>query len=104
MRFARTLCIACALGLAAGTAAAPSQAAIIVANCTGMVNFDIYNLDDDQPVQEVEGVGKAEYERNDDFILLRGAFGEMKFDLKAGTLYRNGSDTGIYCTYTGIPQ
>ena len=73
---------------------------VVIANCTGMVDFDIYKIDEDLLEQDVNiiGISKVKFEEN--FIILTGSYGEVKFDLKLGTLYRNGSDTGIYCTYS----
>ncbi|MYA87350.1 MAG: hypothetical protein F4X97_02650 [Boseongicola sp. SB0662_bin_57] len=72
----------------------------IEANCTGMVDFDIYTIDTEKPVQEIALIGKSTVAIDDEFIVLTGDFGEYKFDLNRGTLYRDGSDTGIYCTYS----
>lgn len=77
-----------------------AQAGKIIANCTGMVNFDIYTIDTEKADQEVEIVGKAMVEIDEQAITLTGSFGEMVFDRKLGTLYQNGSDTGVYCTYS----
>jgi hypothetical protein len=79
-----------------------ATAGTIVANCTGMVNFDIYRMDPDLPTQDVEGIGQSEFSRDESSIRLRGDFGEYRFDLKVGTLYLNDSDTGVYCTYSGL--
>ena len=79
-----------------------ATAETITANCTGMLNFDIYNFDSKAPQQTVEGIGEANFELTEDAIILTGAFGEYRFDIEVGTLYHNGSDTGIYCTYTGL--
>jgi len=72
----------------------------IVANCTGMVNFDIYTIDTELAEQDVEIVGKAMVDIDEKAITLTGPFGEMVFDRKLGTLYQNGSDTGVYYTYS----
>ena len=82
--------------------AGPASAETITANCTGMLNFDIYNFDSEAPQQTVEGIGEANFELTEDAIVLTGAFGEYRFDIEVGTLYHNGSDPGIYCTYTGL--
>ncbi len=73
---------------------------IVVANCTGMVDFDIYKIDEDLPEQDINIIGKSKVKFEENFIILTGAYGEVKFDLKLGTLFQNGSDTGIYCTYS----
>ena len=83
-------------------ASLPASADVITANCTGMLNFDIYTFDTEKPTQEIENIGTAEFSMDEDFIYLRGTFGEYKFDLKAGTLYHNESDTSVYCTYSGL--
>ncbi len=88
--------------LAGSMFAVSASAETITANCTGMLNFDIYNFDTEAPLQTVEGIGEANYERTEDAIILTGDFGEYRFDILLGTLYHNGSDTGIYCTYTGL--
>ncbi len=80
--------------------AAPAQAEKIVANCTGMVNFDIYTIDSTLEEQDVEKLGPSVATIDDEAIVLTGAYGEVRFDLKVGTLYENGSDTGVYCTYS----
>ncbi|MDE0211826.1 MAG: hypothetical protein F4Z55_01615 [Boseongicola sp. SB0667_bin_21] len=72
----------------------------IEANCTGMVDFDIYTIDTEEPVQDVALIGTSNVAIDDEFIILTGEFGEYKFDLNRGTLYRDGNDTGIYCTYS----
>jgi hypothetical protein len=82
--------------------AVSATAEIITANCTGMLNFDIYKFDSEAPQQMVEGIGEANFELIEDSIILTGVFGEYRFNIEAGTLYHNGSDTGIYCTYTGL--
>ncbi|MFZ9948385.1 MAG: hypothetical protein ACO3FX_02075 [Gemmobacter sp.] len=87
------------IGLVAGMAAQGAMAETITANCTGMFNLDVYVIDAAKTSQEVAGVGLAEVTINEDAIVLMGSFGEMRFDLKVGTLFKNGSDTGIYCTY-----
>ena len=85
--------------LVAMSAAHRATAEVIVANCTGMVNFDIYTFDTEEPVQEVALIGMAEVTVSDKSILLTGAFGTYEFDISVGTLYHNGTDTGVYCTY-----
>lgn len=79
-----------------------SQAATVTANCTGMFNLDIYEIDTELSSQEVAGIGTAEVIWSEEDILLTGSFGSYRFDLKAGTLYHNDSDTGVYCTYKGL--
>jgi hypothetical protein len=90
----------CATGLLAANAA---HAEKIVANCTGMVNFDIYTIDTELEEQEIEIIGQSTVEITEEAILLTGAYGEVRFDLKVGTLYENGTDTGVYCTYSRKP-
>lgn len=94
--------LAAVVGLAALTLPVMASAEIITANCTGMVNLDIYKIDPTQPVQDVDGIGTSQVTITDAEILLEGAFGVYRFDLKAGTLYHNDSDTGVYCTYKGL--
>ncbi len=72
----------------------------VVANCTGMLDFDIYTIDTELTSQEIEPIGEAEVAIDEDFIVLTGAFGEYKFDRNAGTLYHNDRDTSVYCTYS----
>lgn len=72
----------------------------IIANCTGMLDFDIYTIDTEAESQLIEPIGQAEVSIDDDFIILTGTFGEYKFDRNAGTLYHNDRDTSIYCTYS----
>ncbi len=72
----------------------------MIANCTGMVDFDIYKIDEDLLEQDINIIGKSKVKFQENVIILTGSYGEVKFDLKLGTMYRNGSDTGIYCTYS----
>ena len=76
-----------------------SQAGTIVANCTGMVNLDIYTIDTEKQAQDVAIIGTSDVTITDKAILLTGAFGSYEFALDVGTLYHNGTDTGVYCTY-----
>lgn len=94
--------VALCASLAFLTLAGQAWAGTITANCTGMLNFDIYTFDSEKDSQDVKGIGASQYTQTDDFITLVGDFGEYKFDLAAGTLYLNGNDTGVYCTYTGL--
>ncbi len=80
----------------------PTLADTVIANCTGMLNFDVYTIDTERPRQEIDGIGEAEVTMDEDFIYLDGSFGEYRFDLKAGTLYHNDSDTSVYCTYKWV--
>jgi hypothetical protein len=89
-----------ALGLALALLTGAAQAETMVANCTGMFNLDIYRIDTTLPVQDVEGLGRAELVMDEDAVVLTGSFGEYKFDRKLGTLYVDGSDSGIYCTWS----
>ena len=73
---------------------------VVIANCTGMVDFDIYKIDEDLLEQDINIIGKSKVNFQENVIILTGSYGEVKFDLKLGTMYRNGSDTGIYCTYS----
>ena len=77
-----------------------ANAEIIEANCTGMLEFDIYEIDTDVAKQEIYKIGESEVSIDEEFIRLAGDFGEYRFDLNAGTLYHNDSDTGVYCTYS----
>lgn len=77
-----------------------ASAEIITANCTGMFDLEIYEMDAELESQEVEGIGMADFSMDEEFIVLTGDFGEYKFDLEAGTLYHDESDTGLYCTYS----
>jgi hypothetical protein len=79
-----------------------ASATTITANCTGMLDLNIYEIDPTLETQEVEGIGLSTITKSDDEIRLAGDFGEYRFDLKAGTLYHNDSDTGLYCTYKGL--
>lgn len=88
--------------LAGSMFAVSASAETITANCTGMLNFDIYNFDSESPLQTIEGIGEANFELTEVDIILTGAFGEYRFNIVDGTLYHNGSDTGIYCTYSGL--
>ncbi|MBM3612489.1 MAG: hypothetical protein FJX19_05935 [Alphaproteobacteria bacterium] len=99
MNLAGTRGAAAMIGLVAAIAAPGAMAETITANCTGMFNLDVYVIDAAKSSQEVAGVGLAEVTITEEAILLVGSFGEVRFDLKVGTLYKNGSDTGIYCTY-----
>ncbi len=99
MRSGRLRGMAAGVGLVAWIVPAAAMAETITANCTGMFNLDVYEIDAAKPSQEVAGVGMADVTISDEAIVLTGSFGEMRFDLKVGTLYKNGSDTGIYCTY-----
>ncbi len=93
-----------ALCLAILAPAAPAAADVVTADCTGMLNHDIYRIDPDLPQQEIEGLGPAEVEIVDGQIRVTGSFGEYRFDLRVGTLYHDGRDTGLYCTYRGIER
>lgn len=79
-----------------------SAAETVTANCTGMLDLNVYEFDPTLATQEIEGIGNAGFVMNSDEIRLSGDFGEYRFDLKAGTLYHNGNDTGLYCTYKGL--
>ncbi|GGD41906.1 hypothetical protein [Sinisalibacter lacisalsi] len=98
MTIARNLPAALALSVVMLPQAVSAET--IIANCTGMLDFDIYTIDTSQSSQEVENIGMAEVTVEEEAILLTGEFGEYRFDLEAGTLYHNGSDTGVYCTYS----
>lgn len=104
MRFVRPPCAAALLAL--GLLAHPDMAAarIVKANCTGMIDLNVYTFDTDKPTQDVAQIGEADFAMDADFIVLTGAFGEYRFDLDAGTLYHNGKDTGLYCTYSGLEK
>ena len=93
--------LALCAGLAFLNLGGQASAGTIKANCTGMLNFDIYTFDSEKESQDVQGIGTSQFTQADGFITLVGDFGEYKFDLSAGTLYLNGNDTGVYCTYTG---
>ena len=83
-------------------AAFPSAALAetVEANCTGMFDLDIYQIDLEQPQQEIAGLGQAEVTVTEEAIIAKGGFGEYRFDRKVGTLYVDGSDSGLYCTYS----
>ena len=91
-----------AVGLTALVTPGPVSAGTITANCTGMFNLDVYTFESTLPKQDVASIGSADVTISDQEIVLKGAFGEYRFDLKVGTLYHNGSDTGVYCTYSGL--
>lgn len=93
---------AAALTLAVLTPPLAAAAGTITANCTGMIDNRIFRIESGQPEQEIEGLGPANVSVDDGAIRLEGAFGEYRLDLKAGTLYHNDRDTGLYCTYRGI--
>jgi len=99
MAFKKTRFVGAAFGLALLIGAVPALADTITANCTGMLNLDKYEFDTDLAEQDVAGIGLSEFSINELEIRLLGDFGEYRFDLKVGTLYHNGSDTGLYCTY-----
>jgi hypothetical protein len=99
MTFARTGKVAAAVGLSLFMVPHLASADTIVANCTSMVDFDIYTIDTEEPTQEIALIGTAEVAIDEKNIVLTGDFGEYKFDLEVGTLYHNDSDTSIYCTY-----
>lgn len=92
-----------AAGLAVAISAFPlaATAGTITANCTGMMDFDIYTFDTEKEMQEINKIGMSKVEITDEAIVLTGDFGDYRFDLGVGTLYHNGTDTGIYCTYSG---
>ncbi len=102
MTFVPKIAFITAIGLLALMPAGPASAGTITANCTGMFNLDIYEFDKTLAKQDVAGIGSADVTITDAEIVLKGAFGDYRFDLKAGTLYHNGSDTGVYCTYSGL--
>lgn len=91
----RTLAVAMVGMVWAG--AAPAD--IVTANCTGMLDLDIYTFDTTLDRQDIAGIGLADFTMDEDAIRLEGDFGSYRFDLNAGTLYHNDSDTGLYCTY-----
>ena len=99
MTFAQRMRAGFAAVLVLAAVAAPSSADTITANCTGMFELDIYKFDTTKAEQDVDGIGASEFEMDASEIRLRGAFGEYRFDLNAGTLYHTDSDTGVYCTY-----
>lgn len=90
--------LACVIALLAVVPSA--RAEVLEANCTGMLNLDIYRIDTELPVQQVEGIGEAKLEMDEAAIVLTGTFGEYRFDRQAGTLYIDGRDSGIYCTWS----
>jgi hypothetical protein len=102
MTFAPKFAFIAAVGLLALMTPGPVSAGPVTANCTGMFNLDVYTFDPALPTQDVANIGTAEVAFSDQAIVLTGAFGEYRFDLKVGTLYHNGSDTGVYCTYSGL--
>lgn len=99
-RFSLTTAASAALSLIATMV----QAETVTVTCTGMLDFDVYTIDTALEIQVIEGIGDARVTLTDGEILLDGAFGVYRFDLKAGTKYHNDKDTGIYCTYRGFPQ
>jgi len=80
------------------------QAETVTVTCTGMLDFDIYTIDTAQETQVVMGIGDAKVALTKGAILLDGAFGVYRFDLETGTKYHDDVDTGIYCTFQGLPQ
>lgn len=102
MTHSRRIAFALAAGAAALALPTGALAGTVTANCTGMLNLDIYEIDTGLAEQDVDGIGASEVTFSDEEIVLTGAFGSYRFDLKAGTLYHNDSDTGVYCTYKGL--
>ncbi|MFN3147386.1 MAG: hypothetical protein ACE368_20125 [Paracoccaceae bacterium] len=102
MTHSRRIALALAAGAAMLAAPVDAVAGTVTANCTGMLNLDIYEIDTERDTQDVAGIGTSEVTVSEDEIVLTGAFGSYRFDLKAGTLYHNDSDTGVYCTYKGL--
>lgn len=102
MAFKKIRVIEAAISFASLMVTVPAHADTITANCTGMLNLDRYEFDTDQPEQDVAGIGPSTFSIDEQEIRLVGDFGEYRFDLKVGTLYHNGSDTGLYCTYRTI--
>ncbi len=84
------------------TGAAWSQT--VTANCTGMLDVNIYKIDLALGTQVVDGIGDAVVTVTEQAIILEGTFGQYRFDRTVGTLYHDDKDTGLYCTYTGFPQ
>lgn len=91
-----TLVLTLALG---GVVPAPASADIITANCTGMMDLKVHRFDTSLTRQDVAEIGTGDVTIDADAIVLKGAFGTYRFDLKVGTLYHDGRDTGLYCTY-----
>ena len=60
---------------------------IITANCTGMMDLEIYTFNPVEELQVVPGYGEVTFALSEEFITLSGEFGQKRFDLKAGTLY-----------------
>ena len=102
MTHSRRIALAVAAGAAVLAMPVGALAGTVTANCTGMLNLDIYEIDTGRDTQDVAGIGASAVTVSEDEIVLTGAFGSYRFDLKAGTLYHNDSDTGVYCTYKGL--
>lgn len=88
-----------AIGAICAGGAGAAAADIVTANCTGMLDLDVYKFDTTLASQDIDGIGMADVTMDDDAIRLEGDFGTYVFDLNVGTLYHNDSDTGLYCTY-----
>jgi hypothetical protein len=99
MAFERLCIIGATISFTSLMVTVPAYADIIITNCTGMLNLDRYEFDTDQPEQDVAGIGPSTFSMDEQEIRLLGNFGEYRFDLNVGTLYHNGTDTGLYCTY-----
>lgn len=93
-----------ALVLALAALTQPAAAGIVTADCTGMVDHNVYRFDPAVPHQDIAGLGPSEVAVDDVQIRVSGAYGEYRFDLQVGTLYHNGRDTSLYCTYSGIER
>ena len=90
--------------LAATLAAGAAWSDMLTANCTGMLDVNVYKIDLALGTQVVDGIGDAVVTVSEDAILLDGAFGQYRFDRKVGTLYHDEKDTGLYCTYAVLSQ
>lgn len=64
-----------------------------------MLDHDVYVFDTEAPEQEIARLGPASVTIDAQTIVVTGPFGEYRFMLQGGTLYHNGADTGLYCTY-----
>lgn len=100
MALLRRTFLSTALGIAVLAGPVPALADIVTANCTSMLDFDIYKFDTNQAEQTIDGIGDSEFSMDESEIVLVGDFGEYRFDLDVGTLYHNDSDTSVYCTYS----
>ena len=96
--------VAIVMGVAMAMSTGPAAAGTIVANCTGMIEDNVYRFDTDLTTQEIAGIGTGEVSIDDTEIRFEGAFGEYRFDREIGTEYLNERDTGNFCTFKVLDE